>query len=146
MAWDEWLQLKAEAAAGQSAQMQLSGVDDGTGGRGGPGGGDRLKHADKPWNDAATTAQSLATSMASAKTELSAGNGGATKGAEGFASVAVLKDVLASWDKRLESARAECQSLSPKLRDAAGIQGGSDAGVQNSMDGIKVPTADGKGL
>ncbi|MFI0978854.1 hypothetical protein ACH4SP_17865 [Streptomyces sp. NPDC021093] len=124
--------------------MQLSGVDDGNGGRGGPASGDRLKHSDKPWSDAATTARSLATSMASAKTELAAGNNGVAKGTEGLASAAALKDVLASWDKRLESARAECQSLSPKLRQAAGIQGASDTGVKSDMDGIRVPATNGK--
>ncbi|MFF0743513.1 hypothetical protein ACFYVL_24265 [Streptomyces sp. NPDC004111] len=118
-------------------------MDDGTGGRG-PASGDRLKHSSKPWNDAATVAQSLATSMASAKTELAAGNNGVAKGTEGLASTAVLKEVLTSWDKRLESARAECQSLAPALRAASGAQGESDAGVRGKVDGIRTPGAHGK--
>ncbi|MFJ6698578.1 hypothetical protein ACIQM4_21235 [Streptomyces sp. NPDC091272] len=130
--------------------MQLTGVDDGNGGRGGPvsgkaADGDRLKHSDKPWNDAATVAQSLATSMGSAKTELSAGNNGVAKGADGLASIAVLKGVLTSWDERLESARAECQSLAPKLRQASGTQGGADTDVRNKVDSVQAPATDGKG-
>ncbi|MEV0495889.1 hypothetical protein [Streptomyces atratus] len=46
MAWDEWEQLKAEAAARHSAQMQLNQLpaEAGTGGGGGQGGkGDELR-------------------------------------------------------------------------------------------------------
>ncbi|NUK21502.1 hypothetical protein HRW14_03105 [Streptomyces lunaelactis] len=39
MAWDEWEQLKADAAGQQSTQMRLNQLDDGNGGRGGPGTG-----------------------------------------------------------------------------------------------------------
>ncbi|MFP3987743.1 amino acid ABC transporter permease [Streptomyces sp. E11-3] len=123
MAWDEWEQLKADAVGRQSAR-----------------GGGRLRHSGKPWTNAADVARELRTSMATGRRDLSEAHGvDVAAGAKGLASAGVLKAVLASWEKRLDSVRDECGALVPKLRQAARDQGETDARVKANADAVRVP-------
>ncbi|QEV20599.1 hypothetical protein [Streptomyces alboniger] len=141
MAWDEWEQLKADAAERQSTQMQLnqSPADQGGSNGGGNGGAGTLRHTDKPWTRAAQTAKDLRTSMGQAKTDLHAGHVGAAGAAEGLASAKALKAVLTSWEKRLTAVKTECDSLEPKLRQVAVDMGELDAKVGAKGDAIQLP-------
>ncbi|MBT2526862.1 amino acid ABC transporter permease [Streptomyces sp. ISL-99] len=137
MAWDEWEQLKAEAAQRQSANMQLNQLP--SSGGGGSGGADRLKHTDKPWTDAAGIAGALRTSTATAKNELHDAHAGIESGTEGLDSVGALKGVLRSWEERLEAVRDECNYLESALRGVVKAQGASDARVKSSIDSVRSP-------
>lgn len=106
MAWDEWEQLKAEAADRHTARMQLNqlpadqGGDTPTGGAktGATGGSGTLKHSGGPWTRAAGAAEDLRISTESTKKHLQSGHTGVSKGAEGLASVEVLTTVRTSGE------------------------------------------------
>ncbi|ARX86861.1 amino acid ABC transporter permease [Streptomyces alboflavus] len=142
MAWDEWEQLKAEAVARESAQMQLNeGPGSNTGGSaGGHGDGTgSLRHTRKPWMRAASVADELSTTMRKARTDLHAAHEGVSSGAEGLASLSALTDVLTSWKARLGAARDECVSLEPNLRGVAVELGEVDVKVGADTDAVRVP-------
>lgn len=141
MAWDEWEQLKADAAGRYSTQMHLNQApaDQGNSGDGGGGGAGTLKHTGKPWTHAAGIAGDLRTSTAQAKTDLHSGHTGVAAGSEGLASLSALQTVLTSWEKRLASVRDECDSLEPKLRRVAKEMGEVDVKVGAKGDAIHLP-------
>lgn len=137
MAWDEWEQMKAAAAERHSTHMQLNQLMPDSDG-GAPAGGAKsgtgsgsgaLRHTNGPWGRAADTADGLKTSTESTKKSLQSSHTGVSSGAAGLASLRALKTVLTSWETRLESVRAECESLDPKLRAVAKDMGETDAAV-----------------
>ncbi|MFD9906341.1 amino acid ABC transporter permease [Streptomyces sp. NPDC059063] len=140
MAWDEWEQLKAEAVARQSTQMQLNEAPDGGGStdKGGSGTGS-LKHTRKPWTHAANVADELGTGTRRARAALHSAHGGVESGAEGLASLGALKAVLTSWERRMSAVRNECESLEPKLRRTARELGEVDVKVGAETDAVQVP-------
>ncbi|WP_019886918.1 hypothetical protein [Streptomyces purpureus] len=103
------------------------------GGEGAPG---DLKHSDEPWTKAAGVAESLLTSMTTAKHRLTAAHEGVTPGNEGLASVGVLKSVLTSWEERIGAVKDECGSLAPNLRLVARDQGEREIRVKASFSGV----------
>ncbi|MBG0853795.1 amino acid ABC transporter permease [Streptomyces spinoverrucosus] len=156
MAWDEWEQLKADAGARGSTQMQLNqlGRADGSG-EGPEGGGERLKHSAKPWNDAAQVADELRISTNRVRARLDSTHGsiknkyelehyGVSTGTNGLDSIDVLRSVLTSWEERLEAVRDECETLGPKLRQTARDLGSTDVKVKTDVDSVNVGSGDAK--
>ncbi|MFC8918975.1 amino acid ABC transporter permease [Streptomyces sp. NPDC057116] len=139
MAWDEWEQLKASAAEKESARMQLNQIPADQGGTGTPAGGTGLKHSAAPWNRAATTAKELGVSTGASKTSLTNGHAGMAGGMEGLASLAELKSVLTSWEKRLKAVGDECDALDPALRGVPKTLGGVDTATGAKADSVKTP-------
>ncbi|MFG3004012.1 amino acid ABC transporter permease [Streptomyces calvus] len=147
MAWDEWEQVKAAAAERHTAQMQLNQLpaDQGGGTSTGEsktesGGSGTLRHSGGPWTRAAGTAGDLRISTESTNKNLLSGHAGVSKGAEGLASLEVLKSVLTSWERRLEAVRDECESLEPKLRAVAKEMGEREGAIAASVRAVSVPT------
>ncbi|MFJ3993119.1 amino acid ABC transporter permease [Streptomyces sp. NPDC090032] len=142
MSWDEWDQLKADAAQRQTTHMQINSLQ-GEGGYAKPsgtaGGAGRLKHKSGPWTKAAGTADDLQTTTSTCRVELRSAHEGMGSGLEGLASLGSLKIVLNSWEERLQSVREECSSLEPKLRQVAVDLGEVDAEVGAMTKGVKVP-------
>lgn len=142
MAWDEWEQLKAQAAERHTADMRINGLQ-GEGGHadppGGGGGIGTLKHRGGPWTKAASTADELQTSTISAKTDLRRTHDGTGGGLAGLSSLGALTSVLASWETRLGRVREECGSLEPKLRQVAVDLGEVDAEVGEAARAVAVP-------
>ncbi|MEU9776746.1 MULTISPECIES: amino acid ABC transporter permease [Streptomyces] len=138
MAWDEWEQLKESRGASGSTAVQLDGRPaEAGGGAAGEAGG--LRHSAKPWTRAAVTAGHLGTDTGKAKGDLSKGHAGMTAGLTGLASLAELRTVLDSWEKRLDSVRDECRSLEPKLRQVATDLGGVDTATGAKADAVHTP-------
>ncbi|MFI2510031.1 amino acid ABC transporter permease [Streptomyces sp. NPDC018972] len=148
MAWDEWEQLKASAAERHTTQMQLNQLPADQGGgtstgepkTGTAGGSGTLRHSGGPWTRAAGAADDLRISTESTKKNLQSGHAGVSKGAEGLASLEVLRTVLTSWEKRLEAVRGECESLEPKLRAVAKEMGERDGAIAAEVRAVGVPT------
>ncbi|MCQ6553601.1 amino acid ABC transporter permease [Streptomyces sp. C10-9-1] len=141
MAWDEWEQLKATHGDRGSTAVQLDQRPaEAGGGAAGEAGG--LRHSAKPWTRAAVTAEHLGTDTHKARGDLSQGHAGMTAGLTGLASLAELRTVLDSWEKRLDSVRDECRSLAPKLRQVAADLGGVDTATGAKSDAVHTPTKD----
>ncbi|MDX5567113.1 amino acid ABC transporter permease [Streptomyces sp. ID05-04B] len=146
MAWDEWEQVKAAAAERHSTHMQLNQLlaDQGggapTGGTksGSDGGSGTLRHSNGPWTHAAGTSNELKISTESTRTSLQSGHTGVSTGAVGLGSLAALKTVLTTWEKRLEAVRDECESLEPKLRAVAKDMGELDSAVAAKARAVPV--------
>jgi hypothetical protein len=138
MAWEEWEQLKSEAARRSSAQMGLDHVPSEPGGGGGPG---TLNHTDGPWTRAAAVAGTLQTGLNTAKRDLDIAAKKAPTGAEGLMSLSALTEVHTSWDDRLTAVGRECGDLGPKLTDVAAIMGEVDTATGSQSDAVHVPSA-----
>ncbi|WP_343238689.1 hypothetical protein [Streptomyces sp. SID8374] len=111
-------------------------------GSGGGGGGD-LKHSDGPWLRAAGGAEGLVAHLGPVEAELGRAHQGLTAGAGELSALAELGTVRASWERRIETARDECRSLTGKLRAVAATQTEVNEAVKGSFDGVKVAGAGG---
>ncbi|MDG9716971.1 amino acid ABC transporter permease [Streptomyces sp. DH24] len=142
MAWEEWEQLKASAAERQPTRMQLNQMPADPGGSAPSGrengGGGRLKHSAQPWNRAAKTADDLRSSTNTTRTALTTAHEGMVRGLTGLESLAELKGVLTSWEKRLDAVRDECESLEPTLRAVGKELAGVDTGTAARVNAVRV--------
>ncbi|MHB9860119.1 amino acid ABC transporter permease [Streptomyces sp. YIM S03343] len=136
MAWDEWEQLKADAAQ----RMQIDHVpDQGGGGSSSSSGGSApdLKASKGPWTKASTVAEELQTATNSGLTELKTAHEGVKGGTDGFASTAALNEILPTWEKRLTSVRNECDRLHGALAKTGRDFGEVDPAVADKINGVK---------
>ncbi|WP_223180555.1 amino acid ABC transporter permease [Streptomyces griseicoloratus] len=117
--------------------MRLNQAAD-AGGTASSGSGDRLKHAAKPWNRAAGTADDLRISTNNTRTTLTTAHVGMAGGLSGLASLAELQSVLTSWEERLGALRDECESLVPKLRTVGRELVEVDAGIAAKVGSVPV--------
>ncbi|MXG24123.1 hypothetical protein [Streptomyces sp. YIM 132580] len=109
-------------------------------GSGGGGGGD-LKHSDGPWLRAAGGAEGLVVHLGPVKAELGRAHQDLAAGAGELSALAELGTVRASWERRIETARDECRSLTGKLRAVAATQSEVNETVKGAFDGVKVAGA-----
>ncbi|MBT2395819.1 hypothetical protein [Streptomyces sp. ISL-100] len=136
MPWDEWEQLKAEAAGRAEARMSLaSAAPGGTGGEG------KLKHSGGPWTSASGAAGGLRTSTQTSRSRLRPAHEGVASGAAGLSSVAILNAVMESWEKRLTAVRGECDYLEGALLKVAKEMGESETAVKSSLNAVKTAIA-----
>lgn len=144
MAWDEWEQLKAEAAGGPGARMSLAGVttDSSESSSGASGGKDGLKHSGGPWTSASGTAATLRTNAQTSRSRLRPAHEGVATGALGLASVAALTAVLDSWDERLVAVRGECHYLEGALSKVAKEMGETETSVDKSFNSVDAGKGD----
>jgi hypothetical protein len=139
VAWEEWEQLKADAAERHATHMQLNQVDGGGGGHTGMpdttgdlkvGHADLVnigKHAhglyDKLWNKARTATPS---------SHKAAGN--LLK--QGFSLGAGLQHVADRWEEQLASLRDACAHISNHLQVTRKIHAGDEQYIQRQMSSI----------
>ncbi|MFC9856683.1 MULTISPECIES: hypothetical protein [unclassified Streptomyces] len=97
------------------------------------GGGTELRHSDGPWTRAAGGAEALRTHMGPVAAELEAAHEGLMAGAGALAALAELGAVRDSWERRIEAARGECDSLAGKLRAVARAQGETNEAVKSAF-------------
>ncbi|MEV4875765.1 hypothetical protein [Streptomyces cyaneofuscatus] len=102
------------------------------------GGGADLKHSDGPWLRAAGGAEGLVAHLGPVKAELGRAHQGLTAGAGELSALAELGSVRASWERRIETARDECRSLTGKLRVVAVTQSEVNEAVKGSFDRVRV--------
>ncbi|MFJ9829125.1 hypothetical protein ACIRSU_32835 [Streptomyces sp. NPDC101160] len=129
-AWQKLLEQAGQSRDGTTtAHMSLASAGDGAAD------GD-LRHSAGPWTKAAGVAESLSTSMATARSRLTSAHQGVAAGTVGLASVGTLKTVLTSWEERLAAVKDECGSLGPALRRVAKEQGEQDVSVKAAFSGV----------
>ncbi|MCS0639449.1 hypothetical protein NX801_28215 [Streptomyces sp. LP05-1] len=122
MAWDEWEQLKSDAAARGSTGMRLNQMPaspgGGPGGSGGPAGD--LRSDKKVWATAGGELKRLDEPIGKALTALSDGQTGLGDGA-GVQSAAAQQELYDSWKRYLGDVRKRCGGLGGLL-EASGHQ------------------------
>lgn len=134
MAWDEWEQLKAQAADRQTTRMQINHLP-----AGGAGSGESdLRIDDAPWTSAAGVAKELRTSTHDGLTELQGSDDGIGAGAEGFGCTAALKEIQPTWEARLEAVRDECDRLNGTLGKVGKSFGEVDHGVKDKVGPVQI--------
>ncbi|MER0447986.1 hypothetical protein ABR738_26095 [Streptomyces sp. Edi4] len=99
MPWDEWEQLKAQAADRHSTRMQINGLPSAGAGSG----GFDLRITATPWAGAAEVARELHKSTHDGLTELKESQDGLGSGAEGFDCTSALSEIQPTWEARLGS-------------------------------------------
>ncbi|MER5693816.1 hypothetical protein ACWDBO_20020 [Streptomyces mirabilis] len=139
MAWDEWEQLKSEAAKKQSAHMQLNQLAP----SGGGGGGDK-----SAWGDLTVSQKDLA-SIGSAAHDLfddfgrysdharlsSMAAAGGLK-SEGFALGGALDHVAEHWVDQVQSLRDACAHISNHLRFTKNQHTADESYVASTLSSI----------
>ncbi|MEW2274857.1 hypothetical protein [Streptomyces griseofuscus] len=137
MAWDEWEQLKTDAA--QRIQIDHLADPGGGGSTGTPGGSTPdLKASKGPWTKASGVAQDLRTVTNAGLTELKTAHEGVKGGTDGFTSTAALSEILPAWEKRLTSVRNECDRLHGALAMTGRDFGEIDPAVAARVNGVHV--------
>ncbi|GEC06381.1 hypothetical protein SSP24_40360 [Streptomyces spinoverrucosus] len=141
MAWDEWEQLKSEAAERQSAQMQLNQLDPGDGSPGMAGGpstyGDLevpnasltkiSKSAHTLYNELWDKARVAVPTSDSAASDLSK---------QGFALGAGLQHVSNRWEQQLKSLMDACAQITNHLQRTKNIHASDDNYIVRQMSSI----------
>ncbi|MFF6999957.1 hypothetical protein ACFY93_34200 [Streptomyces sp. NPDC008313] len=143
MAWDEWEQLKAQAAAGQEpTHMRLNQLEPG------PGGGrvtDPAKYGDlkvsqgdlaKIGDHAFTLYNHLWDKGRSAVSSSQKAAGDLTT--QGFALGAALDHVSTRWDEQLGSLRDACAHISNHMSVTKKLHAGDDHYIRRQMSSIDV--------
>lgn len=143
MAWDEWEQLKSQAAERQSTQMQLNQVEPGAGGGGNTADpsqygdltvreGDLAKigdHAFTLYNDLWNKGRRAVPSSDKAAGNLST---------QGFALGGGLQHVSTRWDEQLSSLRDACAHISNHMQVTKKLHAGDDHYIRRQMSSIDV--------
>ncbi|WP_051813142.1 hypothetical protein [Streptomyces sp. NRRL S-340] len=134
MPWDEWEQLKADAAArSSSARMRLNHLSDAGSGGSSAGGADPLKSDRKVWATAGGDVTGLRTDVSTALGKLDHGQAGLGDGA-GCESAAAQKELFESWKKYVGDVSGRCGKLGGLLeragRDLSMTDGDVRAGLQ----------------
>ncbi|MFD5199805.1 hypothetical protein ACFWM7_06505 [Streptomyces sp. NPDC058375] len=141
MAWDEWEQLKAEAAQRHTVQVRLNqvgeGPDEGLGG---------VRSSKVSWTRAGESVGKLAGNARKALSELKHEQSGAAVNAE-VLSGAAQKGVYRSWSKYITRVRDRCVALQDLLEKTGNDQFKNDDAVRAAFDGLakKYEDTDGGG-
>ncbi|MEU2441386.1 hypothetical protein ACFY9A_30755 [Streptomyces rubradiris] len=130
MAWDEWEQLKAEAAAGGSARMRLNHADPmGVG-------YDRLKSNKKAWTTAGEGVSGLRDDIGKALAKLDDGQSGLGDTA-GCQSAAAQQELYDSWKEYVGKVKDRCGELGGLLERSGYDLAMSDADVKAELDKVQ---------
>ncbi|MER6102224.1 hypothetical protein ABT115_07770 [Streptomyces sp. NPDC001832] len=136
MAWDEWEQLKADAAT-RSAQMQLNQYPADSGG----GVSADLKSDKRAWVKAGEGTKGLAEPIGPALTRLEDGQTGLGNAA-GCQSAAAQKELYTSWSEYVKNVRERCKSLGGLLESAGHDLSKTDESLKTELDAIKAEYTD----
>ncbi|MER6344197.1 hypothetical protein ACWC10_07310 [Streptomyces sp. NPDC001595] len=141
MAWDEWEQLKTQAAERQSTQMQLNQLDPGDGSPGHAGGpssfGD-LKVANASLTKISKSAHSLYNALwDKARVAVPTSDSAAADlSKQGFALGAGLQHVSNRWEEQLKSLMDACAQITNHLQVTKKIHSGDDNYIVRQMSSI----------
>ncbi|WP_430382936.1 hypothetical protein [Streptomyces sp. P10-4] len=131
MSWDEWEQLKADAAARGSTSMQLNRAAP----DGGGGGGD-LKSDKKAWVKAGEDTKGLQDDIGKALGKLDDGQSGLGD-ISGVQSAAAQKELYDSWKKYVGDVKGRCGELGGVMERSGHDLAKSDGDVKAELDKIK---------
>ncbi|MEU6590328.1 hypothetical protein ABZ923_14105 [Streptomyces sp. NPDC046881] len=132
MSWDEWEQLKADAAARGSTGMQLNHVPPDPGGSGA---GD-LKSDKKVWTKAGEDTKGLQDDVGKALGRLDDGQSGLGE-LSGVQSAAAQRELYESWKKYVGDVKGRCGELGGLMEHSGRDLAMSDAEVKAELDKIK---------
>ncbi|MEU3054404.1 hypothetical protein [Streptomyces griseus] len=136
MAWDEWEQLKAEAAERHAVQVRLNQVgDDSDGGLGG------VRSSKASWTRAGESVDKLAGDVRKALSALKHEQTGAAIDAD-VLSGAAQKDVYQSWSEYLTRVRGRCGALQGLLEKTGNDHFNNDDEIRAAFDGLAKKYAD----
>ncbi|MFJ7331097.1 hypothetical protein ACIQVN_33270 [Streptomyces cyaneofuscatus] len=140
MAWDEWDQLKADAAANGSAQMQLNQAPPAGGTQAGAASGD-LRSDKKAWVKAGEGVAGLRTGVGKALANLADGQAGLGD-TSGSRSAAAQKELYDSWKKYVSDVSGRCGALGGLMQKAGHDLAKSDEEVKEDLEKLKVAYKD----
>ncbi|MFC5202329.1 MULTISPECIES: hypothetical protein [Streptomyces] len=136
MPWEEWEQLKTEAAERHAARMQLNHVPLD------PGGDTGTLVSNKPaWSKAGQDVGSLRESISKGLGKLMGGQEGLGDDA-GCLTAGAQKDVHNSWERYVKSVSGRCGNLSGLLEKAGNDQLKTDEAIEAEIGNLKVAYAD----
>ncbi|MFD7060378.1 hypothetical protein [Streptomyces sp. NPDC059906] len=142
MAWEEWEQLKAAAAAErQSAHMQLNQLPGDRGGTGagatyGPPSG-RLRSDKAAWSRAGEGLGELRTNLGKALTKLEEAQTGLDKGSA-ILTAAAQQGVFDSWARRVKDIDEWCDGLAGVLEKTGNDQLRTDEAIKAEIAALSV--------
>ncbi|MEW2620064.1 hypothetical protein [Streptomyces sp. NPDC048106] len=143
MAWDEWEQLKARAAAGDSAPMRLDHVDAGGGTYGPyvvPARTGDLKVGHDDLVKIGTAAHHLYDQLWD-KARVAVPNSDSAAGdlsGQGFAVGAGLQHVADRWEEQLKSLMDACAQISNRMQTTKAVHADDENYILRQMSGIDV--------
>ncbi|MFE1346343.1 hypothetical protein [Streptomyces sp. NPDC058757] len=137
MPWDEWEQLKTEAAGREPTAMQLNtlAAPDGGGGY-----SEDLKTDKRAWSKAGDGVTGLKEGITASLAKLDSGQAGLDGG--GIQSAAAQKELYASWKKYVGDVSARCESLGGLLKAAGHDLAKTDESVKQELDALAAKYAD----
>ncbi|GAA3394955.1 hypothetical protein [Streptomyces roseoviridis] len=142
MAWDEWEQLKAEAAEGRSLSMRLNQLPADQGGGTPPGGASEdLKTDKRAWVKAGEGVSGLKGDVAKALSTLDGGQAGLGDTA-GCQSAAAQKELYDSWKKYLNDVSGRCEALGGLLQSSGHDLSKPDQTLLGELNGLTAKYAD----
>ncbi|MGA4998434.1 hypothetical protein ACPCB7_10420 [Streptomyces arboris] len=140
MAWDEWEQLKADAVANGSAQMQLNQAPSEGGTQASAASGD-LKSDKRAWVKAGEGVTRLKTGVGKALTKMADGQAGLGD-TSGSRSAAAQKELYESWKKYVSDVSGRCGALGGLMQKAGHDLAKSDEEVKEELEKLKVTYKD----
>ncbi|MFF0159545.1 hypothetical protein ACFYRY_18715 [Streptomyces sp. NPDC005263] len=139
MAWEEWDQLKAQAAERQSAHMQLNQLDPGDGGRYvRPSGYGDLKVKNESLTKISKSAHDLYNQLwDKARVAVAPSDSAASDlSKQGFELGAGLQHVSNRWDEQLKSLMDACAQISNHLQVTKKLHSGDENFIERQMSSI----------
>ncbi|MFF9868481.1 MULTISPECIES: hypothetical protein [unclassified Streptomyces] len=137
MAWDEWEQLKTDAAARGGAQMQLNQYPADQGG----GSSEKLKSEKRVWAKAGEGVRRLKDDIGKAQTKLEDGQAGLGE-TTGCQTAAAQKELFESWKKYVGDVSGRCGELGGLLERSGRDLSMLDSSLQAEIDKIKAKYQD----
>ncbi|MFE2977840.1 hypothetical protein [Streptomyces sp. NPDC059258] len=142
MVWGEWEQLKSEAAAARSSQMQLNQVAPASGGGSTAGEASAdLKSDKKAWVKAGEGVTGLKGGIGKALKKLDDGQTGLGDTA-GCRSAAAQKEIYGSWKKYIGDVSSRCDALGSLLERSGHDLAKTDQAVRAELNRLKAQYQD----
>lgn len=135
MPWEEWEQLKTEAAERHAARMRLDHVPPD------PGGAGTLVSNKAAWSKAGRDVGSLREDISGALGKLTDSQTGVGADA-GCLTAGAHRDVHDSWERYVKSVSGRCGKLSSLLEKAGNDQLKTDEAIEAEIGNLKIAYAD----
>ncbi|MFH8986558.1 hypothetical protein [Streptomyces sp. NPDC017940] len=140
MVWQEWEQLKADAAERHSPAMRINSAPKGDdGGGGGAWGG--LRSSKAAWTKAGDGVGGLRKGMGEALAKLEEGQAG-LGGLDGCRSAAAQREVHRSWERYVQDVSKRCRNLGELLAKMGSDQQKTDDAVRAEIEKLQDLYAD----
>ncbi|WP_406740326.1 hypothetical protein [Streptomyces atratus] len=141
MAWDEWEQLKADAAT-RSSRMRLNQYPANSGGSApGADASADLKSDKRAWAEAGDGTKGLVEPIGPALARLEDGQTGLDIAA-GFRSAAAQRELYTSWSEYVRNVRERCKSLGGLLESSGHDLSKTDESLKAELDAIRAKYTD----